>query len=80
MKNVDSLKYLNEDFSVKSTETKQQIMYTINSGSDEIKLILYKAAGGVYTISPNTGKNPEKSLLIAEAGLPSAGRSVRYAA
>lgn len=58
--------YLNEDFSVKPTETKQQIMYTINSGSDEIKLILYKAAGGVYTISPNTGKNPEKSLLIAE--------------
>ena len=57
---------LEGDFDISIDENKQQIQYTIYNNSDEIKLIIYKAAGGVYTISPKAGKNPEISEIIAD--------------
>lgn len=53
-------------FDISINENKQQILYTIYNNSEEIKLIIYKAAGGVYTISPKTGKHPEISEIIAD--------------
>ncbi len=59
-------KNIDDKTKIDKNENDNQILYTIIGGGKEVKIILYKARGGAFTISPNTGKEKEISTRLAD--------------